>query len=167
MVGKVTTWPRRLLNNGQFAAFAALERRIPYWPIERVNHLQSRRLRAIVRHAYETVPYYGRTMDELGLKPSDFQSVADLAKLPLLDAVTVRQDPDHFASTDYDESSRRISRSGGTEIFVRKLIYWDTASDLRRLACAERDRSVLFKLAGRRWGRRELYIFSPTGAVPV
>lgn len=162
----MTTWPRRLLNTGQFAARASYERRIPYWPIERVQQLQSRRFQATVRHAYATVPYYRRTMDELGLRPGDFETVADLTKLPLVDAATVRQDPDQFASTDYDESSRRISRSGGTETYVRKKIYWDTASDLRRLAFAERSRVVLFKLAGQRWGRRELYIFSPTGAIP-
>src|SRR5215218_3065262 len=99
MVAEALKWPKRLVNTGHMAALAAVERRIPFWPLERIERLQCRRLQSIVRHAYETVPYYRRTMDELGLLPGDFQTVDDLAKLPLIDDATVRQDPDQFASS--------------------------------------------------------------------
>src|SRR5215211_384047 len=105
----MTTLPRRLLNTGKFVAYAAYERRIPYWPIERIKDLQSRRLRSTARPAYETVPYYRHTMDEMGLRPGDFQTVEDLAKLPLLDPALVRLDPEQFCSTLYDDSNRRMA----------------------------------------------------------
>ena len=152
MVAGALALPKRLLNTGQFVAYTTIERRVPYWPIERVRRLQTRRLQSTVRHAYETVPFYRRTMDELGLQPGDFQSVADLAKLPLLDPALVRLDPEQFCSTHFDDSSRRIVRSGGTETFVRRKLYWDKPSDLRRFAYGERGHSVLLTLAGRRWG---------------
>ncbi len=162
-MGPVTSLPRRLFNTGHLAALAVVEHRVPYWPEERLQRLQSRRLQAIIRHAYESVPYYRRTMDELGLKPGDFETVADLTKLPLIDGTMVRLDPEQFASTRYDDSSRQTLYSGGSSSHVRRAIYWDHGSVLRKLPRDERDRAVLYKLAGRRWGRRQLHIFPPTG----
>ncbi|UCC67272.1 MAG: phenylacetate--CoA ligase family protein [Armatimonadota bacterium] len=53
-------------------------------PPDEVQALQDERLGAMVRHAYEAVPYYREVMDERGLKPRDVQSVSDLPKLPVL-----------------------------------------------------------------------------------
>jgi len=166
-LGDIGRWPRRLLNTGYLGALAAVERRIPYWPSERVERLQRRRLRAIVRHAYETVPFYRRVMDERGLRPDSFETVADLAKLPLLDDAAVRTAPEQFASTRYDDRSRRVFYSSGSLSHVRKEIYWDNASILRKLARAERDRVVLVKLAGQPGRRRQLHIYPPAGTVPA
>src|SRR5215218_6963214 len=158
--------PRRLLSTGQLVALSAVEPRIPYWPADRIHHSQSRRVQAIVKHAYETVPYYRRTMDELGLRPGDFATVADIARLPMLDDALVREDPDQFASTRHDDRSRHTAFTSGSRSRVRKRIYWDDASVPQRRAHAERDRVVMVKLLGKNWGRRQLYIYPPTGTVP-
>ena len=162
-MAELGVWPRRLINTGHMAALAVVERRVPFWPLERIQQRQDRRLQSIVRHAYETVPYYRRTMDEIGLRPGDFQTVADLAKLPLLNDATVRQDPDQFASSSYDDRTRRTYLSSGSLSHVRKKIYWDDASILCTVARSERDRAVLAKLSGRVWRRRQLLIMPPTG----
>ena len=158
-VSDVRRWPRRLVNTGYLAALASVERRVPYWPSDRIERLQRRRLRSIVRHAYETVPFYRRVMDERGLRPGDFETVADLAELPPLDDVMVRTAPAQFASMRYDDRSRRAFYSSGSLSHVRRQVYWDNASVLRKLARAERDRVVLVKLAGRPWRRRQLHIY--------
>lgn len=44
---------------------------------------QERRLRSIIRFAYETVPFYHRKFDGAGIKPRDIKSVEDLQKVPL------------------------------------------------------------------------------------
>lgn len=156
--------PKRLLNTGHMAALATVERRVPYWSLERIERRQSNRVQAIVRHAYETVPYYRRTMDELGLQPGDFQAVADLARLPLVDDVLVRQDPAQFASSGYDDSTRHTFRSSGSRSRIRTEIYWDNAAVLRMLPRNERDRVVLARLAGKSWRRRQLHILPPTSS---
>jgi len=55
-----------------------------WWPLERIRQCQSERLRKLVAHAYEHVPYYRRTMDALGMAPNDIRSVEDITKLPVL-----------------------------------------------------------------------------------
>jgi len=49
-----------------------------------LRELQNRKLRALVAHVYEHVPYYRRLFDQRGLKPRDVETAEDLKKLPLL-----------------------------------------------------------------------------------
>lgn len=53
-----------------------------YIPLEQLRHLQSSRLRHVVRLAYEKVPLYRQRMDERGLTPDRICSVQDIARLP-------------------------------------------------------------------------------------
>jgi phenylacetate-CoA ligase len=81
-----------------------------------VRALQERRLRRLVQHAYRHVPYYRRRMDERGLRPADVQTLADLARLPLLDKDDVREHL-HFDLLADNRDLRRIQRirtSGST-----------------------------------------------------
>jgi phenylacetate-coenzyme A ligase PaaK-like adenylate-forming protein len=81
----------RLVNTGAVVARAAVERTVPFWDARWIARVQRWRVRAIVRHAYATVPFYRRAMVERGLAPDDIRDVDDLARLPLLDSRTVRQ----------------------------------------------------------------------------
>ncbi len=151
-------WSRRALNSAHLAVLARVERSVPFWPSERIERLQRHRLRAIIRHGYETVPYYRRVMDERGLRPGDFETADDLAKLSLLDSATVRLRPEQFVSTRVGTRSALALYSSGSPTHVRKLIYWDRAAALRRLAHHERDRVVLGRLVGKGVGQRQLII---------
>ena len=57
-------------------------------PRAELRALQGERLRAVVRHAYDHVPFYRQRMDEAGVRPDDIRDIADLAKLPF----TVKKD---------------------------------------------------------------------------
>jgi phenylacetate-CoA ligase len=61
-----------------------------YWSPEALEDLQIGLLRRVLRHAYLHTGYYRELLDERELHFDDFRSVADLAKLPLLDRDTVR-----------------------------------------------------------------------------
>jgi len=153
-----TSFVRRFLNTARVAVLARRERRIPWWSAERVRRLQQRRLRSIVRHAYDTVSFYRRAMDERGLRPEDFTDVSDLARLPLVDDLDVRKNLDDLVSSAYRDRSLQAVRTGGAYTRVRKLIYWDDATFLSKIAYAERDRAVLTALAGRNWGQVQLFL---------
>ena len=45
--------------------------------------LQNRKLRAIVKHAYENVPYYYRLFNSARVKPEDIKTKEDLIKIPI------------------------------------------------------------------------------------
>ena len=71
-----------------------------WWPVERIEELQSERLRRLITHAYEHVPYYRRVMDERRLTPSDIRSAADLTKLPVLTKAAIVGAGDSILSGD-------------------------------------------------------------------
>ena len=55
---------------------------VSFWPLERILQIQNRRIRAMVRHAYDTVPFYGSVMRQAKLRPEEFKTADDLTKLP-------------------------------------------------------------------------------------
>jgi len=63
-----------------------------------LKSLQNEKLRVLVRHAFETVPYYRNLFDSLHLRPDDVRTVDDLQKLPLLTKTDLRAQPDAFIS---------------------------------------------------------------------
>ena len=48
-----------------------------------LDEMQVKKLRAIVRHAYENVSFYHRKFRDAGVKPDDVKSIEDLRKMPV------------------------------------------------------------------------------------
>ena len=55
-----------------------------------LRELQLCKLKEIVRHAYDNVALFRSRMDELNLKPCDIKELSDLAKLPFMKKVDLR-----------------------------------------------------------------------------
>lgn len=157
---------RRFYHSVYAGANAWREQGAPFWPLERIERLQSRRVRAIVRHAYDSVPFYRETMQKAGLRPADFRCARDLANLPLLKDEQVRRQPEVFLSSRHDDRSRLLLHSAGSTSNVQKLIYRCHRSLLQTLAISERDRAVLNSLLGKGWGQRQLF-FLPKGSATL
>lgn len=101
---------------------------------EELRAYQDARLRDIIRHAYETVPYYRGVMDERKLKPSDISTAADLAKLPVLHKEDVRRIGDGLLSSAYRKKGLRAgvtSATTGSPLTVR----WDRLMVVVNHAC--------------------------------
>ena len=49
---------------------------------QEMRALQSERLIKLVNHVYNNVAFYRKRMDDMGVKPSDIQSIDDIVKLP-------------------------------------------------------------------------------------
>ena len=46
------------------------------------EELQAKKLRSVLRHAYDNVAFYHRKFDEAGIKPEDVRTLEDLRKVP-------------------------------------------------------------------------------------
>ena len=139
---------RRAAATVRVAARTRIERSVPYRSPEAIERLQQRRLRAIVTHAYEAVPFYREQMRRKGLRPTDIGSARDLLRLPLIDAELVRSDPERFASEAVPSEERETAFSSGTDSALPGAVYWDRGTVLRELITAERDRGVITRMAG-------------------
>jgi phenylacetate-CoA ligase len=149
----------RVLNTARLAVAARRERRVPFLPRAEIEKLQRARLERTVRHAWRTVPYWRRAMEERGLVPSDIATAADLARLPLLEERDVRLRLDELRSEEWrDRETAVLESSASGRGSVPKCIPWDPDAALTRLAHAERDRAVVLRLCGGGRGRRQLFI---------
>jgi len=82
----------------------ALRRRMEQtqmWSEERLRALQLERLRALLIRAQAKVPYYRSLFASLGFDPErDLQSLADLARLPLMDKAVIRANTEALKAVD-------------------------------------------------------------------
>lgn len=61
-----------------------------WWPRERLEALQLERLKALLKHAGQHVPYYRKLFARLGFDPAAVTRLADLQALPLLGKAEIR-----------------------------------------------------------------------------
>ena len=59
--------------------------------IDELRALQLERLRWSLRHAYDNVPHYRRTLDAAGVHPDALQGLADLARFPFTTKADLRE----------------------------------------------------------------------------
>jgi len=156
----MANWLTKAYWNAFTVWHARGEARLPYLPPERLQAIQNRRVRAIVAHAYATVPYYRRVLDEAGLRPGDFQTADDLARLPILTGKQLVAAPAQFLSTRYADGRSFPVQSSGTSGYA-KTIRYDPAALFLTLACGHRQRVVLAQFVGRTFGYREMNVIRP------
>lgn len=85
-----------------------------WWSRQTLLDHQNAQLARLVRHAYQTVPYYRQLLDERGLRPEDVQDAQVLRKLPLLSRHQVRRRTQDFVSRAYSASRLEPMSTGST-----------------------------------------------------
>jgi len=55
-----------------------------HYPPEKIEQLQLRKLREVLRHAYRVCPYYNAKFEQIGLVPEDIQTLKDVTRIPAL-----------------------------------------------------------------------------------
>lgn len=86
-----------------------------WWTPDQLRELQNEKLRRMVRHAYDTVPYYKELFDSCKLHPDDIKTAEDLPKIPILSKDTIRAGfPDRMASSAYDPRTLITGKSSGS-----------------------------------------------------
>lgn len=76
---------------GRFDALPIYKPEIECASREEIRALQLEKLKETVAYAYERVPYYRQKLDEMGVAPSDIQTLEDVRKLPFTDKAVLRE----------------------------------------------------------------------------
>lgn len=139
---------------------ASAEGQLPYRPFDEILAMQNRRVRAMVAHAYATVPHYRDAMQDLGIRPGDLRSAAGLADLPLINGRDLANEPDRFYSSKYTASGTLTLHSSGTSGRA-KAVRYDSAALFTALAHGHRQRAVMACFTGKRSGYREMSAIRP------
>lgn len=71
-----------------------------WWDASRLRELQLARLKALLLHADEHVPYYRELFKKIGFAPKGVKNLADLERLPLLAKVDIRAHTEALKADD-------------------------------------------------------------------
>ena len=99
-----------------------------------LRRYQTARLRALLRHAYETVPFYRRRFDQAGFHPDQFLTMDDLQRVPITRKAEIRLATDEEAiANDCDPSRLHRHTTGGSTGEPTKLRFTPYEDRLLRL----------------------------------
>ncbi len=108
----------RLASRRYGAEYRTLEDAVfsrEFWTEAAIAEFSSARLRSILKHAAETVPYYRHFFSRSRINPDDIRSREDLtAALPVLDKTTVQQRLKEFYSERLKQMPHSIVHTSGT-----------------------------------------------------
>jgi phenylacetate-CoA ligase len=85
-----------------------------WWSPDQIRELQHEKLRTIIKHAYENVPYYHRIFNERGLTDKDIQTADDLQKLPVLTKDSIRQNFTDLVAKDTKNRKPLLNATSGS-----------------------------------------------------
>ena len=79
-----------------------------------LEDIQSKKLRALIKHAYQNVRFYREAFIERNLHPDDIKTAHDLVKLPIVRKKVLQQRPQDFIARNYNIKQCRKSRTSGS-----------------------------------------------------
>ncbi|WP_336366655.1 hypothetical protein [Marinobacter sp. C2H3] len=89
------------------------------WSDSQKETYQSEKLHEIIKHCFNHVPYYQRIFAEYGFSASDFTSLNDISKLPILDKKSIIKNPDDFINrNERPFIKQNTSGSTGTPLSI-------------------------------------------------
>lgn len=115
-------------------------------------------IRAIVSHAYATVPYYRRTFDECGTRPEAIQSLADFQKMPILTKVAIRENAESLLSNQHPKAVFHEKKTSGSTGVPLRILLDEPALQFKRactLRCDEWSGWRLGRRVAKVWGNPE------------
>ena len=92
-------------------------------PLDYLRNEQLKRLRAIVKYAYDHVPYYHRLFRFCGVKPDDIKKFEDLKKIPPVFKHDIRENYRDFIAKGLDSSMLPSSFTSGSTGIPLKVHY--------------------------------------------
>ncbi len=85
-----------------------------WYPHEKLEELQWRRLKQLLEHAYENVPYYREKFKVEGITPADIKDRDDFLRVPILTRQDLNENLEKLKAKNFSESQLFPDYSGGS-----------------------------------------------------
>lgn len=102
-----------------------------YWSKEKLEKYQLNELKKLIKHAYETVPYYKKLFDKNNIRYEQINSFEDLKKIPYLTKDIIKENLEELISNKYNKNDIKYVTTGGST-GVPMGFYIDDRSDFLR-----------------------------------
>lgn len=90
--------------------------------LEQLKDSQIKKLRAIVRHAYEYVPYWHRLLKNAKVRPQSIRHQDDLKKIPITTRFDIQENFPHLIAKGIDVSKQKTTLTTGSTGIPLKIV---------------------------------------------
>lgn len=98
-----------------------------------IEELQARKLRAMIKHAYENTEFYHRKLRNAGIRPDDIRTVEDLRKIPFTTKAELRENNlTSILAKGVDLKRCRVIPTSGSTGMPLKVAYDKNADDFSK-----------------------------------
>ena len=121
---------------------------------EDLSKLQNKKLKAVIKYAYEYIPLYHRKFKEAGVKPDEIKTVKDLTKLPYTTKSEIQANfPNNIVAKHIDIKKCHSAHTSGSTGTPLTVVYDEKAEDFQKavalrpnLSCGQRlfDKWIVF-----------------------
>jgi phenylacetate-CoA ligase len=94
--------------------YARLLRTSVRWSREQLEDYRNNKLRKLITHCYENVPYYRSVMEERQVRPEEIRCAGDLDRLPVLTKDIVRAHTKELMAKNVSDMTTSWTKTGGT-----------------------------------------------------
>lgn len=84
------------------------------WPYEALCEFRDKRLRKMIMHCYNTVPYYTACFKDGGVNPQNIKRLDDLVVLPVISKDIIKENYSQFLSSAYPRGKMVSQHTSGT-----------------------------------------------------
>jgi len=102
------------LRNRHYTEWLCFLKQSESWSADELRAYQWREVQRIFRHAYETCPGYRERYDCHGITPDSLRTLADFARVPMIDKESLSDDIDRFSTRI--RGSKYVTTGGSTGI---------------------------------------------------
>jgi phenylacetate-CoA ligase len=85
-----------------------------FWPEAQIRHYQWDKLKKLISHAYDNVPYYKALFKKKGITPGDIQNIDDVKLLPILSKQDIQNSLDDMVASNVDKCKLALNSTGGS-----------------------------------------------------
>jgi phenylacetate-CoA ligase len=105
---------RRIRYGGAFKRYVKELEESQWYSKGELEEIQVKRLKKIITHAYNYVPYYRDLFNLIGLKPNIINTVEDIKKIPILEKQTLKERKEDFVAINNLKNKYIPYHTGGT-----------------------------------------------------
>jgi phenylacetate-CoA ligase len=99
-----------------------------------LKELQWQKLKRLLRHSYDNVPFYRNRFESAGVSPDDIMSLRDLGKLPFLTRRDIQDNMNSLTAENLRDDRMPVNKSGGSTGEPLKFFIHDRITSIRRPA---------------------------------
>lgn len=130
------------------------------WSRDEVVNYQNKKLKSLINHAYNNVPYYRNWMLNHNILPNEISKVEDLIKIPILDREIIREQGKNLVAKNKKNKDLHFGSSSGTTGIP--INYYQ---DSQALSAGIAANYVLWLMSGWKLGQRNVHIWGNSSSI--